>query len=167
MQICFSKSFGWLLNAVHASRTGACLAPRCPGRPARRHVYHCRQYFAHAGYGHAGGNRDYRDARSLSSNGPAGVLSAPERQGRCRSGATASRVGTLLQLRSAPRNIRRPDPVRSTPRTVTVMMATVPRDSSHHAGHDFGAGRVNHIQDLLASLVNGKPVQSNKLSIRG
>ena len=31
------------------------------------------------------------------------LASAPERQGRCRSGATAGRVGALLQLRSAPR----------------------------------------------------------------
>ena len=42
------------------------------------------------------------------------------------------RVGALLQLRSAPRSVRRADPVRSTPRTVTVMMATVLRDPSHH-----------------------------------
>ena len=73
-----------------------------------------------------------REGRALPSHGSAGVLSAPELQGRCRSGATAGRVGALLQLRSAPRSIRRPDPLRSTPRTVTVIMATVPRDPSHH-----------------------------------
>ena len=99
------------------------LAPRGPGYPARRHQ--------------APHPTPERDSRAVPSHGSAGVLSAPERQGRCRSGATAGRVGALLQLRSAPRSIRRADPVRSTSRTVTVMMATVPRDPSHHtAGRD-------------------------------
>ena len=83
------------------------------------------------------------DSRAFPSHGSAGVLSAPERQGRCRSGATAGRVGALLQLRSAPRSIRRADPVRSTPRTVTVMMATVPRDPSHHTPWTGGGGHIS------------------------
>ena len=38
----------------------------------------------------------------------------------------------LLQLRSPTRSLRRPNPVRSAPRTVTVMAATVLRDPLHH-----------------------------------
>lgn len=43
---------------AYAPRTGPAL--RCVARAARHVVtpYHCRQYFAHAGYGHASGNRD-------------------------------------------------------------------------------------------------------------
>jgi transposase len=43
---------------AHAPRTGTAL--RRVARAARHVVtpYHCRQYFAHAGYGHASGNRD-------------------------------------------------------------------------------------------------------------